>query len=677
MSTTTIVSNSATILQEGGRMVLTILSSNTAAGVLAEKTKQALDGIAAAADTAMFTAGIFQDTFSGLADTAVGGYFNVLSGEINEFAILYRNVAGTAVEQKRFPGAALLQSALTAAAGAESSETNAANSEVAAQASQTAALISQTSAGSSASAAAASKVLAETAASAAAAAVSGSVNTFYASTKAAAVSMAGALGNGATVIVDNDESQGNARVRYTKTAGVLGSPVKHTASQVAVVGIAGMPDVQTMAGILASVAGLYAVKVNDIGVPGEAGFGVGICPSLFPGYLPVDAGTYMRGSPTYGNYRYTDSSVMVWVPAHYRKEGNGVNGLAVNRSDTKPLSHFADLAAANANGYYIPRAFYDDGAIQLGVFRDKYLCSNNSGTASSIRFGKPLSSASVHNPFSGLTGSPANTYGGAFAAAKTRGSQFFPSSGFIEKMIADLSKAHADASTTTANCAWYMVGANYPKGNNNNAFADANDLSVTFLNDGYAGGNSALAGSANTPAKTTHNGQLCGISDLNGNMLRLTPGLTSNGTDYFVLKTSVAMKSLTGGNTLSTDAFGATGLAANYDNIGGSYFSLRATGADRVVRYGNGAAQVFSEATSGNDWAVAGFGIPLAAGVSAGGTAEFGADYLYDYRPNECFPIAGGNWIYGAGAGVFLRLLAGVRGNANASVGFCSASFGS
>lgn len=119
MSTTTIVSNSATILQESGRMVLTILSSNTAAGVLAEKTQQALDAIDSAADTAMFTAGMYPDTATGLINTADGDYFSIPSPEADEFSILYQNVSGSAVEKKRFGTAAMSQAAINAAAVAE------------------------------------------------------------------------------------------------------------------------------------------------------------------------------------------------------------------------------------------------------------------------------------------------------------------------------------------------------------------------------------------------------------------------------------------------------------------------------------------------------------------------------------------------------------------------------
>jgi hypothetical protein len=119
MSTTTITSTSATILQESGRMVLTILSSNTAAGVLAEKTQQALDAIDSAADTAMFTAGMYPDTATGLINTTDGEYFSIPSPDADEFSILYQNVSGSAVEKKRFGTAAMSQAAINAAAVAE------------------------------------------------------------------------------------------------------------------------------------------------------------------------------------------------------------------------------------------------------------------------------------------------------------------------------------------------------------------------------------------------------------------------------------------------------------------------------------------------------------------------------------------------------------------------------
>lgn len=271
--------------------------------------------------------------------------------------------------------------------------------------------------------------------------------------------------------------------------------------------------------------------INDIGIAGAIGFGVGICPATPAGYSEMP-GTRFVGHENYGNYTYVDGSVMCWIPAYYERYGHVNNptyaAYGVNSVHILPLSAFPDRATAALTGYSIPRAFIDGGDLCPGFMHDKYRCSNNAGTASSIKNGKPLSSAADHNPFSALTGSPANNYGGAFQAAKTRGAAFFPASRFMRASLATLALAHGQSSTATTNCAWFDPAGvtNFPKGNNNNAFKDVNDLNVTYTHDGYAGGNCGLTGSGVPLAKTTHNGQICGVADLNGNMYTIEPGLT-------------------------------------------------------------------------------------------------------------------------------------------------------
>jgi hypothetical protein len=287
------------------------------------------------------------------------------------------------------------------------------------------------------------------------------------------------------------------------------------------------------------------VIVNDIGVAGTMGFGKGICPSLIPG-INEQVGTTDRFHDNYGDYIGEDGSIMGYVPVHYCKYGTGSNGLAVNIVDIKPYSYFYSEDAANADGYFIPRAFYNAGTVRQGVFVDKYQCSNNGGIASSIKLGLPLSSAATHNPFSGLTGAPANAYYGSIAAVKTRGASFFPPTVFVYHMLAMLSLAHGQAATSTTECAWYDATGvkNFPKGNNNNAFSDSNDTTLTFVSDGYQ--NCAKTGSANNLAKTTHNGQANGIADLNGNMFEIALGITahvptSTGTLYTTDATGYAL----------------------------------------------------------------------------------------------------------------------------------------
>ena len=277
------------------------------------------------------------------------------------------------------------------------------------------------------------------------------------------------------------------------------------------------------------VAQRFGMLINDIGTAGAAGYGVGICPELPDGYTAL-AGTYTLGHDDYGNYQYSDGSVQCWVPAFYARIGHASNptyaAYGVNSVDTKPVSYFADKATANAAGYFLPRCFIDGGVIKDGMFIDKYMCSNNGGIASSIKNGNPLSSAADHNPFAGLTGSPSNTYGGAWQAAKTRGSRFFVCSRFIYAALALLSLAHGQAATATTNCAWYDASGvtNFPKGCNNNALKDANDTAVTYTSDGYS--NCGKTGSGVPFSKTTHNGQACGIADLNGLMWEISQGVT-------------------------------------------------------------------------------------------------------------------------------------------------------
>jgi hypothetical protein len=391
--------------------------------------------------------------------------------------------------------------------------------------------------------------------------------------------------------------------------------------------------------------------INNIGVPGQQGFGLGIAPDLPAGFAKL-YGTDDPASDVYGNYVYTDGSVMCYVPAFFYKWGTGANGLAINGIDIKPFAAYASVADAAAAGYALHRAFYNAGTIRPGVFVDKYQCSNNGGVASSIKNGNPLSSAADHNPFNALTGAPANNYGGALAAAKTRGSQFFCNTRFIFAALALLARAHAAAATSTTHCAWYDATgvANFPKGNNNNALGDGSDAAIAYVSDGYS--NCGKTGSANFFARTTHNGQASGVADLNGNMWEINTGLTSDGTNFYLLKTSANAAALTGSNTLSTDAWGATGITANYDSLGATYESLQARSA--VVTYGS-ATQVFSAATTGTAWNAAGAGGAPFWGTT--GSNAFGNDGFWDYRPNELCVFSGGAWAYGSHAGSWALVL--------------------
>ena len=267
---------------------------------------------------------------------------------------------------------------------------------------------------------------------------------------------------------------------------------------------------------------------NDIGTPGQQGFGVGICPDLPAGYSLL-SGTTDPSSDNYGNYQYQDGSIMCWIPAIW------VQYTAGEPSDVKPLGYFVDEAAANAAGYVSHRADWDAGTHQPGQFVDKYKCSlgsyGGSPVASSLANGVPLvSSPGAVGQVGFAAVGATNAYHGALVAAKTRGAKFFCNSRAIRAKLALLSLVHGKAATGTTYCAWYDATGttNFPKGCNNNSLRDTNDTSVLYTGADPLGTypTAPTTGSGVPFAKTTHNGQACGVADFNGGYYEIELGLT-------------------------------------------------------------------------------------------------------------------------------------------------------
>lgn len=285
-------------------------------------------------------------------------------------------------------------------------------------------------------------------------------------------------------------------------------------------------------------------RINDIGKAGNVGFGVGICPpQLVPdGFTPMN-GYDNPMSDNYGNYQYKDGSICVYIPRFYYKITAGAGTVIVIASTWD----YATMAAANAAGYAMHRAFIDGGVHQMGFFVDKYENSKNAwGTgyiASSIKNGLPLSTASTHNPIysavpgEALTATAANDYSNTLTAAHARdgvngavnaSSIWHVQSRFQWSALAMLSLAHGQAATSTAWNAWYNATYNYPLGLNNNNLtnADVDVAGLVYTWDNYAANNSGKAGSGVPFNKTTHNGQACGVADMNGNIYEVNIGMT-------------------------------------------------------------------------------------------------------------------------------------------------------
>jgi hypothetical protein len=420
-------------------------------------------------------------------------------------------------------------------------------------------------------------------------------------------------------------------------------------------------------------------SVNRIGTAGQQGFGVGVPPILPAGFSKM-TGSEDITSDNYGNYQYSDGSVMVWIPAFYYKI------TAPNNFDIKDVGDYGSEAVANAAGYALHRAFKDGGQNREGFFVDKYQCSDNSGTASSIKNGNPISTSSAHNPIANLTGITVNQHYSCIDGAKTRGAEFFCTSRFIYAALAMLSMVHGQAATSAIYCAWYdaAVVTNFPKGCNNNALGDTNDATLSFISDGYS--NAAKTGSANQLPKTTHNGQGNGVVDLNGNMWEVSLGLTRPGTTateaindalgttaFYIAKESVQMKDFTSGWNSGNDHWGDTvHLATLFDTIDIAH--IQSAGA--WLRFGNGSNQVLSEALSGFGYNLTGLGIYKDANAeSSGGSNLFGVDGIYEYHRSNLAVLSGGYWYYGSLAGVWAAALNYYRTSSADYVGFRSACY--
>ena len=363
-------------------------------------------------------------------------------------------------------------------------------------------------------------------------------------------------------------------------------------------------------------------KVDTIGPMGEAGAGVGIASDGYAalGFAAL-SGHSDPSSDNYGNYQYLDGSIMCWVPVFFYKVGTGSNGLAVNVVDIKGAETYSTTAEANASGYALHRAFIDGGAEKVGFFIDKYMASKNAlgagFVASSIAGGLPISMHPDHNPIADLTACSANAYYEAINAAHARdgvdgavnaSSRFHVSSRFQWAAVALLSLAHGQAATSTTYCAWYDAGGttNYPKGCNDDALGDTNDAEVAYVSDGYS--NSAKTGSGTPFAKTTHNGQACGIADVNGLMYDLNLGITC-------VASSVSITAASQANPCQITAAGhglSTGDPVMITDVGGmteindKIFTITAIDADNFTLDGVDSS-AFTAYTSGGSATVGTF----------------------------------------------------------------------
>lgn len=412
----------------------------------------------------------------------------------------------------------------------------------------------------------------------------------------------------------------------------------------------------------------YSVyRPNSIGVAGMAGFGIG----------DIDVAIAGMSRKMLGNYVDETGSWMCFFPIAKMRIGHsaspkyatfGANTVEMadlstaERTAKLGLTYTAKTDLDLGDGWFIPPCFVDGGKVLKGLWFDKYKGGFENGKLMSKKGLEPIHSHtdSRYGPrFSDVlvagVSAGSNRYDTAYNVVKSRGTDYCVPSNQFYSYLNLLVQCQAQNATSTLECAWIGVEPKQPKGNNN-SLKDYNDSSVKYNQAQSLNAGKSTTGAVVNFERTTHDGSILGVSDVNGGMYEIASGFTRTSTDGFLtIKKSVALKDLT-----STTAFDV----ANFDPIN---IADVVAGNDGWIKFGNGANAVF-ENTVASDRTFN--GIPLATGVSANGINQWGQDGVYRYLAHEMVPIRAGYWTetFDAGAGCVNLLYVRSYGNNRAGV---------
>ena len=407
-------------------------------------------------------------------------------------------------------------------------------------------------------------------------------------------------------------------------------------------------------------------STDPAAVYGEiGGFGAGVA------YMPTIAaslgltamdGASERTHENFGNFVDSRNNVFVCIPMMYYKadtntridELMGVPKVEVSYIAKEGYAPF--YAFKKSNGEYVPC-----------VFVSKYIMSKGSDNKPAfVKNADPVSSSSSYNGIQQFSGVEANNIG-FFTAIRMLGSNYclhYAALRFVYYMVAEAHKQKAilrfgtRAKVPSSICAYLDIAPYYPKGNNTN-WGDADDTSLKYTRAGsgtYQGSSYGVGktGSANNLAKTTFNGQKCGIADMGGNMYEIDGGYIADSTQTYILKGIDTLKSLNKDNYNNTAFF--VGLNLENRRTSSAYFC------------GNGTNPLFTFNSSGNAYNCDNFLIPLSTGMSSSGTDAYGKDYNYPLG-NGVAPLFAGGCDHSGNCG----LLCAGRNGWTSSSGGCSA----
>ncbi len=327
-----------------------------------------------------------------------------------------------------------------------------------------------------------------------------------------------------------------------------------------------------------------------------------------------------------------------------------------------PADRFTNEADANQNGFYLMRGFIDGGKEYNGFFIANTITRNgthriiesvyqtlscgaksfNEDTGAKF---SDLYRASFNTELTNFDSNPSNPVGDIFT---TIGSTGNAKSNFINRIvntpyhccsiyawavISVLSLIQGQYATDTSECAWYdsTLVTNFPKGINNSGVKDVNDSTVTItpvVNDTQ--GSVFVTEAAYT--KTTHNGSITGITNVNGWLYQYLIGSWGDGSK--MLKRSASIYDIT---------------YSNVDNSSASYYETK--NVSRISgQWGGDKSSLPDLAGDDKDF----FGIYAFGGNTSRNSNEFGMD-SHSRNSSSSAVHVGGRWNYGDNAGVFNR----------------------
>lgn len=364
---------------------------------------------------------------------------------------------------------------------------------------------------------------------------------------------------------------------------------------------------------------------QTVGEAGGQGFGVGVYggdPADLDamGLTPMD-GCDDPSSDNYGNYVHTNGSIMCFIPAFCYRIGNPAAPSYAR--DNENALEIRDASEGEGDSWILHRAFIDGGVQKLGFFIDKYICSRDraNGRAVSVKNGDTISLAPRYIASSTLPNCTGNAWD-AIVLGRARGEHYSCLTAFQWSAISMLSLAHGQAATSNQFCGWYDAShvKNYPKGNNSGSLADVDDSSVKWAAHSERT-SFGKTGSGSPFNKTTHNGQNCGVADVNGiqNQVAIGYRKLSNNTEL-LMKESIKAHDITKENRKDTSL---------YDRIGPLY----STG---TWAWG---ANAFFTSASGTNRAMCGV---LPRVPQSTYTSLFGKDYIMvSVGDDACLIVAG------------------------------------